>query len=86
VVERHGVRIVGHANVPSRVAVDASQLYARNLLSFVALIVQKDGTLKIDREDDIVKGSLLTIDGHVVHPNFAPTPPAPAAAASPTTL
>ena len=86
VVERHGVKIVGHANVPSRVAVDASQLYAKNLLSFVSLIVQKDGTLKIDREDDIVKGSLLTIDGQVVHPNFAPPPPAPAAAAAPTTL
>ena len=86
VIERHGVKIVGHANVPSRVAVDASQLYAKNLLSFVSLIVQKDGTLKIDREDDIVKGSLLTIDGQVVHPNFAPPPPAPEAAAAPTTL
>jgi NAD(P) transhydrogenase subunit alpha len=83
VVERHGVKIVGHANVPSRVAVDASQLYAKNLLSFVSLIVQKDGTLRIDREDEIVKGSLLTLDGQVVHPNFAP-PPAPAVA--PTTL
>lgn len=81
VVERHGVKIVGHANVPGRVAVDASQLYAKNLLSFVQLIVQKDGSLKIDREDDIVKGSLLTIDGQVVHPNFAPPPPAPQAAA-----
>ncbi|MBL8703160.1 MAG: Re/Si-specific NAD(P)(+) transhydrogenase subunit alpha [Alphaproteobacteria bacterium] len=77
VVERHGVRIVGHANVPSRVAVDASQLYAKNLLSFIGLIVQKDGTLKIDRDDDIVKGSLLTIDGQVVHPNFAPPAPPP---------
>jgi H+-translocating NAD(P) transhydrogenase subunit alpha len=87
VVERHGVKIVGHANVPSRVAVDASQLYAKNLLSFISLIVQKDGTLKIDRDDDIVKGSLLTIDGQVVHPNFAPPPPpAPAADAAPTTL
>ncbi len=83
VVDRHGVRIVGHANVPSRIAVDASQLYAKNLLSFVQLIVQKDGTLKIDRDDEIVKGSLLAIDGQIVHPNFAP-PPAPPAA--PTTL
>ncbi|MBL8696717.1 MAG: NAD(P)(+) transhydrogenase (Re/Si-specific) subunit alpha, partial [Alphaproteobacteria bacterium] len=82
VVDRHGVRVVGHANVPSRIAVDASQLYAKNLLSFMGLIVQKDGTLKIDRDDDIVKGSLLTIDGQVVHPNFAP-PPAPAAPAQP---
>jgi NAD(P) transhydrogenase subunit alpha len=83
VVVRHGVRIVGHANVPSRVAVDASQLYARNLLNFVQLIVGKDGALRIDREDEIVKGALLSIDGAIVHPNFAP-PPAPPAA--PTTV
>ena len=83
VAVRHGVRLVGHANVPSRVAVDASQLYAKNLLSFVQLIVGKDGALKIDRDDEIVKGALLSIDGAVVHPNYAP-PPAPPAA--PTTL
>ena len=83
VVDLHGVRIVGHANVPSRIAVDASQLYAKNLFSFVQLIVQKDGTLKIDRDDEIVKGALLAIDGQIVHPNFAP-PPDPLAA--PTTL
>ena len=62
---------------------DASQLYAKNLLSFVQLIVQKDGTLKIDRDDEIVKGSLLAIDGQIVHPNFVPPAPPPAA---PTTL
>jgi NAD(P) transhydrogenase subunit alpha len=87
VVVRHGVRVVGHANVPSRVAVDASQLYARNLLSFVQLVVGKDGALKVDRDDEIVKGALLSIDGAVVHPNFLPPPPAaPAPGAAPTTL
>jgi NAD(P) transhydrogenase subunit alpha len=83
VVLRHGVRIVGHANVPSRVAVDASQLYAKNLLNFVQLIVGKDGALKIDRDDEIVKGALLSTDGAIVHPNFVPPPVPPAA---PTTL
>ena len=87
VVLRHGVRIVGHANVPSRVAVDASQLYAKNLLSFVQLVVGKDGALKVDRDDEIVKGALLSIDGAIVHPNFLPPPPAaPAPGAAPTTL
>ena len=87
VVVRHGVRVVGHANVPSRVAVDASQLYAKNLLSFVQLVVGKDGALKVDRDDEIVKGALLSIDGAVVHPNFLPPPPAaPAPGAAPTTL
>ena len=75
VVSENGVRIVGHANVPSRIAVDASQLYSRNLLSFLALIVDKDKTLKIDTADEIVKATLITKDGAVVHPQLAPAAP-----------
>jgi NAD(P) transhydrogenase subunit alpha len=75
---KHGVKIVGYANVPSRLAVDASALYARNLAEFMKLIVQKDGTLKIDREDEILKGSVLTQDGRIVHAAFAPAQPAAA--------
>jgi H+-translocating NAD(P) transhydrogenase subunit alpha len=72
VVEKHGVKIVGHANVPSRLAVDASQLYARNLFSFLALLVEKGaGAVKIDLEDEIVKGTLLTKDGQIVNPALA---------------
>jgi NAD(P) transhydrogenase subunit alpha len=73
VVDANGVRIVGWTNVPSRIAVDATALYARNLFNFLGLIVAKDGTLKIDPEDEIIKGSLLTRDGRVVHPAFAET-------------
>ncbi len=76
IVVKHGVKIVGYANVPSRLAVDASSLYARNLAEYLKLIVQKDGTLKLDREDEIVKGSLLTQDGQIVHAAFAPAPAA----------
>ncbi len=76
IVVKHGVKIVGYANVPSRLAVDASALYARNLAEYLKLIVQKDGTLKLDREDEIVKGSLLTQDGQIVHAAFAPAPAA----------
>ncbi|MBL8652724.1 MAG: Re/Si-specific NAD(P)(+) transhydrogenase subunit alpha [Alphaproteobacteria bacterium] len=76
IVVKHGVKIVGYANVPSRLAVDASWLYARNLAEYLKLIVQKDGTLKLDREDEIVKGSLLTQDGQIVHAAFAPAPAA----------
>ena len=72
-----GVTIVGHSNEPSRVAVDASQLYARNLQAFLALLV-KDGQLQIDRDDEIVRAALLTIDGQVVNPVLLPEP-APAA-------
>jgi NAD(P) transhydrogenase subunit alpha len=72
VTSANGVVIVGHANVPSRIAVDASQLYARNLLAFLALLVDKDKNLKIDAADEIVKATLLTRDGAIVHPQLAP--------------
>jgi NAD(P) transhydrogenase subunit alpha len=72
VTTANGVIIVGHANVPSRIAVDASQLYARNLLAFLALLIDKDKKLKIDTADEIVKATLLTRDGQVVNPQLAP--------------
>jgi NAD(P) transhydrogenase subunit alpha len=67
----NGVVIIGHLNMPSRIAVDASALYARNLLSFLGLILTKEKTLKIDEADEIVKASLLTRDGKIVHPQLA---------------
>ncbi len=78
----NGVTIVGHLNLPSRVAVDASQLYARNLLAFLALIVDKEGRLRIDTGDEIVKAALLTLDGVVVNPALVPVSAAEAAATS----
>jgi NAD(P) transhydrogenase subunit alpha len=81
VTTANGVKIVGHLNLPSRVAVDASQLYARNLLAFLALIVDKEGRLRIDTTDEIVKASLLTLDGAVVNAALVPAS-APAAAAT----
>jgi len=68
------VKIVGHMNMASRVPVDASQLYARNLLAFLALIVDKEGQLRIDTADEIVKAALLTLDGAIVNPALAPEP------------
>ncbi|ASG21007.1 Re/Si-specific NAD(P)(+) transhydrogenase subunit alpha [Nitrospirillum viridazoti] len=83
IVEKYGVKIVGHTNVPSRIAVDSSALYAKNLLNFLTPLVDKESkALKIDWNDDIIKGTALTRDGAVVHPTFAP-PPAPAPAPEP---
>ena len=62
VVEKHGVKIIGHANMPSRLAADSSALYAKNLLNLVNLIV-KDGALAVDWEDEIVKGMSICKDG-----------------------
>lgn len=66
-----GVRIVAFPNVPARVAVNAAQLYAKNLLTFVTLMVDKETkALKVDTADEIIAGTLLTRGGAVVHPNF----------------
>ncbi len=71
VVIVNGVHIVGITNMPSRIAVDASALYARNLLNFLTPLVDKETkNLKINWEDDIVKASALTRDGAIIHPNF----------------
>jgi H+-translocating NAD(P) transhydrogenase subunit alpha len=71
VVNAGGVKIVGYPNMPSRIPVDASALYARNLLNFLTPLVDKETkNLKINWEDEIVKASALTRDGQIVHPNF----------------
>jgi NAD(P) transhydrogenase subunit alpha len=72
VTSPNGVKIIGHANMPSRIPVDASQLYARNLLNFLTLLVDKDGKLKIDAGDEIIKATLLTENGAVVNPALVP--------------
>ena len=65
-VMKHGVTIVGEANLPALVAADASALYARNVLDFLKLVINKEGALHIDLEDDIVAACLVTRDGAVV--------------------
>jgi NAD(P) transhydrogenase subunit alpha len=71
VVDVNGVKIIGHLNLPSRIAADASALYSRNLLNFLTPLVDKETkSLKINAEDEIVKATTLTRDGAVVHPNF----------------
>jgi NAD(P) transhydrogenase subunit alpha len=68
VVERHGVRIVGHRNVPSRLAADASALYARNLYNFLSAFWDKEaGRVLLPDDDEIVKGVRLTHGGKVVN-------------------
>jgi NAD(P) transhydrogenase subunit alpha len=58
--------LVGETNVPALVAADASALYARNLLDFMKLIVNKEGALHIDMQDDIVAACLMTQSGQVL--------------------
>ena len=69
IVEAHGVTIMGFTNLPARLAVDTSNLYARNLFNFVSLIVdRKTGSLAVDWNDEIIRGAGLTRDGQIVHP------------------
>jgi len=69
VVKHHGVTIIGHANVPSRLAEDASTLYAKNLFNFLTPLVNGEtNELTIDWEDEIIKGTLVSKDGKLVHP------------------
>ena len=67
-VTDNGVKIVGLANLPGRIATDASALYARNLVNFAALLVTKEGALAPNFEDEILKAALITQGGEIVHP------------------
>ena len=69
-VQRNGVTVLGPLNLPATVPGHASQLYSRNLASFIALMNDK-GNLKIDMNDDIVKGACVTYQGGNVHPKVA---------------
>jgi NAD(P) transhydrogenase subunit alpha len=66
-VVKHGVSLIGIANIPGLVAADSSSLYARNLLNFLNLMLDAEsGEFKLDREDEIIAGTLVCIDGEVV--------------------
>jgi NAD(P) transhydrogenase subunit alpha len=80
-VLHNGVKIVGHLNVPGRLAASASALYAKNLYAFVETLIDKDAkTLAVKWDDELVKATCLTRDGAIVHPSFQPAAPAPATA------
>ena len=73
VTTANSVRIVGHLNMPGRVAASASLLYAKNLFTFLETMVDKTSkAFAINPEDELAKATLLTHGGAVVHPNFAP--------------
>jgi len=68
-----GVKIVGYLNVPGRLAASSSALYAKNLLTFVeTMIDKKEKKLAVNWDDELLKATVLTREGAVVHPNFLP--------------
>jgi NAD(P) transhydrogenase subunit alpha len=73
VVQVGPCKIVGYLNVPGRLAASASALYAKNLLTFLEILIdKKEKKLAINWDDEIVKGTALTRNGVIVHPNFKP--------------
>ena len=71
VVVAHDVTILSYENVPSRVSGDASTLYAKNLLNFITAMIDKETKgLKLDMEDEIIQGTLVTHEGEILHSGF----------------
>jgi NAD(P) transhydrogenase subunit alpha len=74
-VEHNGVRIVGPLNLAGEMPVSASSLYARNLLNFLELLIdKKEKALKVNWDDEIINGTLVTKDGKIVHRALQPAP------------
>ncbi|MCA3555017.1 Re/Si-specific NAD(P)(+) transhydrogenase subunit alpha [Aestuariivirga sp.] len=70
IVEHKGVKIVGTVNLAGKLAGNAAPLFARNLANFLDLMIQKDGSLKIDDADECIRGTMIARDGALVHPMF----------------
>lgn len=67
----NGVKVVGHNNVPGRISASASLLYAKNLLTFLETMIDKDTkTIKIDMDDELIQATALTHGGKIIHPQF----------------
>ncbi|NGM51379.1 Re/Si-specific NAD(P)(+) transhydrogenase subunit alpha [Caulobacter sp. 602-2] len=70
VVTANGAKILGHANLPGRIAADASALYARNLFALSSLFLNKEGAFAPNFEDEILQAAVVTKGGAIVHPNL----------------
>lgn len=68
-VVKHGVTIVGKGNLPSTLAQNASELYAKNIYNFLTHLATKDG-MKWELEEEITKGTLITHQGKIIHPSL----------------
>lgn len=69
-VVQYGVMLIGYSNMPSRVAIDASQLYARNLYNFISTLLLEKDAINVKWDDELIKGTLLTHNGEAVHTMF----------------
>jgi NAD(P) transhydrogenase subunit alpha len=68
----NGVSIVGNSNLPATMPSDASKLYGKNVLNFLQLIINQEGQINLNWDDDLVKGSCITFSGEVMHERVKP--------------
>jgi len=66
VIEVNQVRIIGNSNLPSELPTDASKMYGNNIINFLKLIIDEEGNLKLDFEDEVVKGTCITHNNEVI--------------------
>jgi NAD(P) transhydrogenase subunit alpha len=66
-VNYNGISIIGNSNLAATMPSDASKLYGKNLLNFLQLIIDKEGKINLNWDDDLVKGCCITNNGEVVH-------------------
>lgn len=67
IIVEHGVTIIGNSNYPSGMPVDASRMYGKNLFNFLKLLIDQDGNMKLDFEDEIIRGACITHEGEVIN-------------------
>jgi NAD(P) transhydrogenase subunit alpha len=67
IVERHGVTIIGTLNLPSTIPVHASQMYSKNVQNLLALLIDANGQFVLDLNDEIVRGTVITNEGELLH-------------------
>ena len=67
-----GITIIGNSSLQSTMPSDASKLYGKNILNFLQLITNNDGTLNLNWEDDLVKGACITHDGKITNERIKP--------------
>lgn len=67
-VVHHGVSILGPLNIPSSIPFHASQMYSSNITAFLKIMLSKDGAFNLNRDDEIIRETLVTLGGEVVHP------------------
>jgi H+-translocating NAD(P) transhydrogenase subunit alpha len=67
IVDHKGVKILGTVNLAGKLAGNAAPLFAKNIANFLDLMIQKDGTLKIDEADECISGTMIAKDGRLVH-------------------